>query len=458
MHYPLLHRAALLWWFIMIPIFSYSQPGRSPERASSDETFTRAACVHYAMEHSPLLQQTRLDQDIVQKEVANSLSGWLPQVSLDAGLVNNMDKPNVVFPNEQGEPVVREIGVTYQSNATATATQTLFSNDVLAAARAAPLVRRQAHQTTYAARIDLYVEVSKAFFDLLTTQDQINILSEDLQRLQKNVKDARIRYENGINDPVDYKQATIQRNNTRAQLVSAQESLTYYRAVLKQRMGYPTDQPLKITYDPNELRQEATLDSLPPPAYRSRIEYLLLETQAGLLSADINRYRWGFLPRLSAFFNYQFGYFNEAFAPLYDRSFTSSQVGLRVSIPLFEGASRIYSLQTAKLRAERLGYARTDLQNQIETEYAQATAAYRSAYANWQLQQENEQLAREVYQTIQLQYDEGIIPYLEVIQAETDLRSAQLNTSNALLRVLSGKVDVQRAIGTTPMGEMKTNE
>ena len=452
MHYTLRHHIALLVWMLLPSFLSYGQSG------SASEAFTRAACVHYAMEHSPLLQQSMLDQQIAQKEVATSLSGWLPQVTIDANLTNNVDKPNIVFPNEQGDPVVREIGVTYQSNATATANQTLFSNEVLAAARAAPLVRQQANQNTYATKIDLYVDVSKAFFDLLTTQDQVEILLEDQGRLQKNVRDARIRYENGIADPVDYKQATIQLNNTRAQLVSAQESLAYYRAVLKQRIGYPSDRELTITYDADELRREAEMDSLRSPSYRSRIEYSLLETQAGLLSADVSRYRWGFLPQLTAFFNYQFGYFNEEFDPLYDRSFTSSQIGLRASVPLFQGASRIYRLQSAKLEAERLNYARTDLQNQIETEYAQATAAYQGAYANWQLQQENEQLAREVYQTIQLQYDEGIIPYIEVIQAETDLRSAQLNTSNALLRVLSSKVDVQRATGTAPIGSLNANE
>ena len=473
MHYTLQHRVALLVLFVLIPLFLYSQSddtaGRTeprqteprqtePRQASPDQGFTREACIRYAIDHNPLLQQSLIDQQIAQKDIANSLSGWLPQVVVDAGLTNNIDKPNIVFPNEQGEPVVREIGVTYQSNATLTANQTLFSNEVLSAARAAPLVRLQASQNTYADKIDLYVEVSKAFFDLLTTQDQISILSEDLQRLQKNVKDARSRYENGIADPVDYKQATIQLNNTRAQLVSAQELLPYRRAVLKQRMGYPQDQPLEITYDPDQLREEATLDTLRSLSYRNRIEYSLIETQAGLLSANVSRYRWGFLPRVSAFFNYQFGYFNEQFDPLYDRSFTSSQVGLRASIPLFQGASRIYDLQAAKLEAERLGYARTNLQYQIETEYAQAVATYRGAYTNWQLQQENEQLAREVYQTIRLQYDEGIIPYLEVIQAETDLRSAQLNTSNALLRVLSSKVDVQRANGTVPIGETTTNE
>ncbi len=197
MHYPLQYKGSFLLLFTLIPIVSYSQEGRAEPPA-----LTREACVDYALDHSPLLQQSIIDQRLAQKDVAGSLSGWLPQVSVDAGLTNNVDKPNIVFPDETGNPVVREIGVAYQLNATLTANQTLFNNEVLSAARAAPLVRRQASQATYATKIDLYVAVSKAFFDLLTTQDQIDILSEDLERLQKNVKDARSRYENGLADPV----------------------------------------------------------------------------------------------------------------------------------------------------------------------------------------------------------------------------------------------------------------
>ena len=61
---------------------------------------------------------------------------------------------------------------------------------------------------------------------------------------------------------------------------------------------------------------------------------------------------------------------------------------------------------------------------------------------------ENRSLAKEVYEVIQLQYKQGIKTYLEVILAESDLRNAELNYSNALFEVLSSKTDVQRALGT----------
>jgi outer membrane protein len=60
---------------------------------------------------------------------------------------------------------------------------------------------------------------------------------------------------------------------------------------------------------------------------------------------------------------------------------------------------------------------------------------------------ENLALAREVYDVIQLQYRSGIKTYLEVINSETDLRTAQINYYNALYGVLASKIDVQRALG-----------
>jgi len=53
-----------------------------------------------------------------------------------------------------------------------------------------------------------------------------------------------------------------------------------------------------------------------------------------------------------------------------------------------------------------------------------------------------------VYRTIQLQYKAGTKSYLEFISAETDLRAAEFNQTDALYQVLISKLDVQKALGT----------
>lgn len=83
----------------------------------------------------------------------------------------------------------------------------------------------------------------------------------------------------------------------------------------------------------------------------------------------------------------------------------------------------------------------------MNTQYAQALAAYKSSYSNYIALKENLELAREVYGVIDLQYKAGVKTYLEVITAETDLRTSQINYYNALYLVLASKVDVKRALG-----------
>jgi outer membrane protein TolC len=57
------------------------------------------------------------------------------------------------------------------------------------------------------------------------------------------------------------------------------------------------------------------------------------------------------------------------------------------------------------------------------------------------------ELAKEVYDLVQLQYRSGIKTYLEVITSETDLRSARINYYNTMYLLLSSKIDVQKALG-----------
>ncbi|HLX93246.1 MAG TPA: TolC family protein, partial [Puia sp.] len=67
---------------------------------------------------------------------------------------------------------------------------------------------------------------------------------------------------------------------------------------------------------------------------------------------------------------------------------------------------------------------------------------------DYNILKENLGLAREVYNTVELQYRSGVKAYLDVITAETNLRVTQVNYINALFQLLSSKIDVQKSLGT----------
>ena len=63
-------------------------------------------------------------------------------------------------------------------------------------------------------------------------------------------------------------------------------------------------------------------------------------------------------------------------------------------------------------------------------------------------QKKNLDMAKDVYNIIELQYKSGVKTYLDVLTAETNLRSTQINYLNALYQVLISKTDLQKALGT----------
>src|SRR5207342_3405646 len=102
----------------------------------------------------------------------------------------------------------------------------------------------------------------------------------------------------------------------------------------------------------------------------------------------------------------------------------------------------------AQLQIDRLNYNFTSLQDSIRTQYIVALSSYKSNLNNFFEQRENLNLAKEVYRVIQLQYRSGIKTYLDVVVANNDLFTAQVNYTNAIFQVLSDRIDVERALGT----------
>jgi outer membrane protein TolC len=333
------------------------------------------------------------------------------------------------------------------------ADQVIYNADVMLASQAARYSKLQARQNIESAKIDVIVNVSKAFYDILLTREQLNVLEEDIIRLQRLLKDSYSQYQAGTIDKIDYKRTTINLNNSLSQKKAIQQSLNYKYSFLKQMMGVPTERELNVEFDTAGITSQLTMDTIQNVNHENRVEYRYLQTQANLQDLNTRYYQWKILPSVSGFVNYNMVFQNDAVSELYKKDYSNSAAGLRVSLPIFQGYSRIHNLQKAKLLQKRTDVGLNYLEKQINTEYQQALARYKSNLNEWQTQKVNLQIASEVYNMVKLQYDEGIKPYIDVISSETDLRTSQLNYLNALYNVLSGKLDLQRALGTVNINQ-----
>ena len=429
--------------FLLFLASSAIVKGQQSDSLPALKDATLQNCIQYAIQHNPDIENAKINQDITETIIKSKLADWYPQVNFSYNVQHNFKLPTLNFNGN-----IVHTGTQNTSGADFGVTQNIFNRDVLLASRTSKDVRLAASENTKQQKINLAVEVSKAFYDIILTVQQLKVIEEDIVRTNQSLKDAYYQYQAGIVDKTDYKRATIALNNAKAQQRSGEEPLKAKDAALKALMGYPDTKLLDLDYDTTEMEKEIYFDTTQIIDYNNRIEIQQLETQKKLQEYNLQYYKWSFLPDVSAFGNYNLNYLNNQFSKLYGQSYPNSFAGLSLSIPIFQGGKRIQQIKQAQYQIVQAANNIRSYENTINTQYENALAAYKSNLYNYLSLKENLSLASEVYDVVQLQYRSGVKAYLDVITAESDLRTAQINYYNALYQLLSSKIDVAQSLGT----------
>lgn len=271
--------------FLVLVIFSGLSLFSQTSRDSLPINAKLIDCIRYAINNQPSLKQSLIDEEIAKQSVRVSLSDWLPQIEANASLQHYFQAPALLASNPaniNGSPLVVGNSLLNASGIQFSANQTLFNNDVFIAGKTAKYYRLNATQNTENAKIDLVIEVSKAFYDIMLTQEQLSLIQDDIERLARNLKDTYSLYKNGISDKIDFKRATISLNNAQAEMKNVEELLIVKYDYLRQLLNCPVRQKLVIAYDSASMANDIFIDTTLTLPYQSRIEFKILQTQLTL--------------------------------------------------------------------------------------------------------------------------------------------------------------------------------
>lgn len=432
------------WVIFMAMIVWNESNGFSQEKGKTDtiSIFNLEGCLAYALQHQPAVIQSAIGIDIAHRTNLINLSSWMPQIGAN-GTFNHY----YVLPTAIVAGIKEKSGLYNTFLPQLTVTETLFNPAVLNSAVNAHLLVEQAKQSNDSTKIDLIANVSKSFYNLLLSLEQVTVLKEDTARLAKNMRDTYHQYVGGTVDKTDYKQAVISLNNSKAQLKQTTENILPQFALLKLLMGFPQEREFNIQFDTTKMLQEIAFDTTQQLQCEKRIEFQLLQTGKQLQEQNINFYRTQFLPSLSAFYDYTYEYENNSMGSLFNQSYPYSIIGATITIPIFTGLQRVANIQKAKLQLQQLEYSEYNLKSAIVSQYKTAMAEYKSNLYDLAVLKENVAMSKDVYAVVSLQYKQGIVPYLNVITAESDLISSEINYTTALFQLLSSKVDLEKAMG-----------
>jgi len=184
----------------------------------------------------PVLNAARSNYQASKELYWQGLSLLLPQANATPGGTR-------YYQHGQGTTVVApgtgNSRVFDQKNYTVTLTQPIFNLTALEAFKQGDLNTKLADMRFYLAQQDLIIRVSQAYFDALTSQDNVELFRNKKSLIKQQLEIAQAKFEAGLATIVDVNTAQAALDLATSQEIGAQADLVVKRGVLEQIVGRP---------------------------------------------------------------------------------------------------------------------------------------------------------------------------------------------------------------------------
>ena len=177
--------------------------------------------------NDPVINSARFNLVARQEFYWQGLSVLLPQVSAN---------PTGTRFFQHGEGTNR---VFDQRSYTVTLTQPVFNLAGVQLFKQGDLNSKISDLQFYQAQQDLVIRVSQAYFDVLTAQDNVELLTNKKELIRQQLQAAKAKFEIGSATIVDANDAQARFDVANAQEIAAHADLVVKRGVLEQLIGHP---------------------------------------------------------------------------------------------------------------------------------------------------------------------------------------------------------------------------
>ena len=443
-------RILTLLMCLTVSIKGFSQT--SPEPVTYN--FSVQEAVDYALNHKDSVVNARLDVTSADYRVKEIIGQGLPQINGQASFQDYLKVPTTLLPGEFfGQPagtfIPVKFGVKYQSNLAVSASQLLFDPSYIVGLQNRKTYKELYNRAYTRTKIDVISNVTKAYYQVLVSNEQIKLLDANIAQLKQQVDQTTAQNKQGFVEKIDVDRIAVQYNN----LVTTRENTLRLLALNYQLLKFQIGMPINANLTLKDRLTDVNIDANAAETatdttfYKKRIEYGLLETNLKLSEFDLKRQKAQFLPTLSANASYASSYQNNSFRNLYSTSFPSSYIGLTLNVPIFSGFQRTNRVKQSAITVQKNQNNLNSIKNALALQAEQAKVTYINSLQSLNNQKRNQELAREVLRVAKIKYEQGVGSSIEVTQAQTGLENADNSYVQSLYDALVSKVDLDKAYG-----------
>lgn len=293
---------------------------------------------------------------------------------------------------------------------------------------------------------NLQLGILQAYLNILYSAEAIKIAEQTLEVSKAQAERTKRLMETGRSSRVDYAQMESQKAQDEYNLVQAKSNYASAKVNLKNLLNLDLDYELNI----HEIIFDDAIVSSPLPSKNEVFETAMTwlpQFKSNELSKSIYQYnlkiaRSSYYPTISLNGGIGTGYNSSGRTawPTQMKNFLNENIGLNLSIPIYDGNATKRAINIAKLQALEYDLTKTQLKNElsqtIENLYIESDNS-RAKYKTGITQLEATELTSEL---VDRQFELGLVNPIELLTAHNNLLNARLELlQSKYMAILSAK-------------------
>jgi len=426
--------------------------------------FTSSAQQHLSVKEAQELglqnnikvKNAKLDVSLAKKKVLETIGIGLPKINGEVNWQQFLEIPTTVVPANMfvptapdGEYAELQFGTEHNSTVSVTASQLLFDGSYIVGLKASAIYKSLSQQSLQLTEQQIQDSIAAAYYNVLVAEERKDFLNLIAEIHQGILDEVQARYDLGMVEDLDVDKMALTLSNMEIQSENMERMTKVAYLYLKLLLGISLEEELVLMDSlPSLLSQNQTL-KIQEPNIENRLEFKLAETQRKLSMLDLRRYQSHFLPSISAFGTYSKNAFRDEFNFFVeDLSWYPTQViGVKATMNLFDGFSRVSKVQQAKIELEKAKNNQSQVSESLNLAHKVALSNYLTAYHTQMQKSESLELSKKIYLKTMAKYREGLVSSMELSQSGADYSQAQADNAQAIYNLLIAKTNYNRSVG-----------
>ena len=289
-----------------------------------------------------------------------------------------------------------------------------------------------------ATRADLRLEVTRAFWALVTARETEQVVKRAVERMDAHVSDLRARLEQGLILPNDVTSAEAQRSRQQLLAIEARNTRLVSEADLRRLTGLSG--PLVPAPPGVRLGSDSGQTGVRP-------EREALEKRVDAAEAREEAARSAGKPQVGILAGFDYARPNPRIFPRADQWDDSWDVGVNFTWALWDGGRRKAEVAEAAAATRALQTRITEFDRQTAFEIEQRELELESARAAITTADDGVRSATETRRVLGERYSAGVATNTEVLDAELALLQAELDRTRAVASSRLAEARLERARG-----------